>query len=371
MESKLTVLLTLVLCMFCSRSFAQPPENVKIGLIFPLSGPMGSFGQDIARAVPLLEKRFNSQQTKYHFSLALEDGMFGHSNAAITAAKKLVDVDGVRFLVTGSSGETLQVAPFAESRHILTVAGFASHPDMRKAGDFIFRTYIDADDGIQILSDALIHDNIAKVAVITETSSFSMAIKASLENYLKGRVVFADDYAFGETDFSTLLFMARKKHPQVYYLNTASPASFVALFRKLRELGATERVYTYYVPSLPEVQAALGDQLDGTFYLDYPDVKDSSPDFESFLSEFRATNTNDVTALFNFRTNYNAIKVIFDAIMEVGPDSEKAKDFLYSYDRPSATGRLRFDQDGDAIGLKLALKLKLTPKVYPGKSEGL
>jgi hypothetical protein len=39
-----------------------------------------------------------------------------------------------------------------------------------------------------------------------------------------------------------------------------------------------------------------------------------------------------------------------------GQNPSKAKDYLYSYDRPSATGRLRFDSNGDAVGLDLVLK---------------
>jgi ABC-type branched-subunit amino acid transport system substrate-binding protein len=96
--------------------------------------------------------------------------------------------------------------------------------------------------------------------------------------------------------------------------------------------------------------------MDGTLYLDFPDISNTSDDFLKFNSTFEKENGEVANAVFNFKTNYNAIKVIFDAIMEVGPDSTKVKDFIYKYDRPSATGRLRFDSSGDAIDLNLSLK---------------
>lgn len=356
---KAFIFVLLGLCMgLCNAAgvVAQERQVVKIGLIYPLSGAMSSFGEDMAKALPLLQKKFNTEQSKYTFSLLIEDGKFGQSNAAITAAHKLVDVEGVKFLVVGSSGEVLQIAPFVETAHVITVAGFASHPDVKKAGDYIFRTYIDADRGIGIVVDDLLSKKISRLAVFTEESSFTSAIKDSLERRLgQDKLVFAESYSVGDADLKTMIAKARSKNPQAYYLNTTAPASFVALYKQLRENGVQEPIYTYYLPSLKEVQESLGAMLDGTSYLDYPEIAGSSADFNAFLSEYEKVNAAPVKAPFNFRTNYNAIKVLFDAIVAQGADVGKVKDYLYAYDQPSATGRLRFDSNGDVRDLNLSL----------------
>lgn len=116
---------------------AEDRQVVPIGLIYPLSGSMSSFGEDVAKALPLLEKRFNSEQSLYRFELKIDDGKFGQGNAAVSAAKKFISEDKVKFLVIGSSGEVLQAAPIAESAHVLVVGGFASHPAIRDAGEYI------------------------------------------------------------------------------------------------------------------------------------------------------------------------------------------------------------------------------------------
>ncbi len=337
---------------------SETPELplVKIGLIFPLSGPMSAFGEDISRALPLLEKKFNSEQNKYKFALFLEDGKFGQSNAAITAAKKLVAVEGVRFLVIGSSGEVLQIAPYAEKAKILSVAGFASHPNIKSAGDYTFRTYIDAERGLPLITRDLKNKDLSRVAVITEEVSFTSAVESALRQQLGEKLVFSEKYLPGEADFKTLIAKARSLQPDAYYLNTATPASFIALFKQLRDNGLSAPVYTYYVPGLKEVQASLGAQLHGTLYLDFPGSFETSKDFQDFLRTFEQENGQLVSTPFNFKTNYNAIKVIIDSIMAVGPDASAAKDYLYKYDRPSATGRLRFDKNGDVIDLNLQLK---------------
>jgi branched-chain amino acid transport system substrate-binding protein len=339
-----------------STTKAEEPIPVTIGLVYPLTGPMSSFSADIIKAAPLIEEQFNSLQNEYVFKLKFEDGMFGQSNAAITSAKKLIELDQVKFIVTGSSGEALQIAPYVEAHQILTVAGFASHPAVKDAGDYIFRTYVDIDDGVKLLSERIIKEEIKKVAVITESTSFTTSIKDSFDKYLSDRIVFSEEYAFGESDFATLIAKAKVSRPELYYLNTASPATFITLVQRLRSNGVTEPIYTYYLPSLSEVQNALSGQLSGIVYLDYPETLNESEDFRNLVSEYKKRNGEEIKAFFNFRTNYNAIRVIFDAIINVGLDAEKAKNYLYDYDQPSATGRLRFDKNGDATGLEFVLK---------------
>lgn len=353
----LLMLFVLVLSTF-EHTFAQNQEReqVVIGFVFPLTGPMSSFGEDIAKALPLLEESFNSEQSKYRFKLLLEDGKFGQSNAAIAAAKKLVEVDGARFLVIGSSGEMLQIAPYAESSQVLSVTGFSSHPAIRNSGDYVFRTYIDAGRGIELVIDDLKAQGIQRAALFTEESSFSSAIRDALQKGLGDKIIFSESFSPGEADFKTLIAKARSKNPQVCYLNTTAPSTFISLFRQLRENQVDAPFYTYYVPSLKEVQKNLGKALEGTVYLDYPEGLESSQEFKNFLSAFEKRNGKVVNAPFNFKTNYNAARVVFDAIMSVGPDARAAKDFLYKYDRSSATGRLRFDGNGDVLDLNLVLK---------------
>ena len=77
------------------------------------------------RISAILQERFNEAQSKHRFDFIIEDGRCGVGNSAISAAKKLVAVDGVSFIITGCSGETLQVAPYTERAHVITI-GYAS-----------------------------------------------------------------------------------------------------------------------------------------------------------------------------------------------------------------------------------------------------
>lgn len=347
----LTALIVILLIPHCTDA---QQETVKIGVIIPLTGAMSTFGEDMAKAIPMLENKFNSEQNKYNFKFIIEDGQFGHSNAAITAAKKLFSIDGINFLMVGSSGETLQVAPFAEANRILTVAGFSSHPDVKGAGDYIFRTYIDAERGVSLIADDIHQKKLSRVAIISEETSFTLAIKKALQEFLAKKVVFFEDFSLGATDFNTLIAKAKTKQPEAYYLNISTPSSFIALVRQLRAYGSSEQLYTYYAPSLKDVQESLGSALNDTIFLDFPDTPSSSQEFINFLDKFEIA-YGEVQSLFNFKTNYNAIKVLYDGIMAEGNNATKVKDYLYQYSAPSATGLLQFDKNGDVLNLNLKL----------------
>src|SRR5260221_14295623 len=116
-----------LLLLLTKAACADEPIEVPIGVIGPLTGETAVWGTDFARVTELLEEDFNKAQVKYHFHFIREDGKCGAGSAAIPAAKKLVSIDKIHFLITACSGETLQVGKFAESERVLTIAMASIH----------------------------------------------------------------------------------------------------------------------------------------------------------------------------------------------------------------------------------------------------
>ena len=332
------------------------PHTVLIGVIIPLTGETAVWGEDLKRALPLLEAELNSRQTAYQFKFLLEDGKCGHENAAITAARKLVTMDKVSFLVTGCSGEVLQIAPFAETNKIFAIAYCAGHHDIANAGDYVFRTYIDLSRGAELVSDDIVKRHNYPLAILTEENAFTIGIKRALQKHLGDKVGFADDYALGDADLRSLILRARATRPRAYYLNAATPQSFVMLFRQLQQAGITSPKYAYFNPGVKSVQEALGKSLEDTVYFDVPDALDTTEDYQQFLAAFRQVSPDGPVTPFLLATAYNAFRVIYDGVLAVGPDATKVKEFAYRYDAPSATGRLRFDKNGDVLDLNFTLR---------------
>ena len=97
---------------------------------------------------------------------------------AITAYRKLTDVDGVKIILgTSCSGAMLGAAPLAEADGVILFSGLASNPDIANAGDYIFRTQIsDVEVGIAT-GNALWTDGVRALATITETTDYAEGVR--------------------------------------------------------------------------------------------------------------------------------------------------------------------------------------------------
>ena len=109
--------------------------------------------------------------------LVIEDSKC-NAQDAITAFRKLTEVDGVKIILgTSCSGAMLGVAPLAEESGVVLFSGLASNPDIADAGDYIFRTQIsDVEVGVST-GNVLWSDGIRKLATITEETDYAEGVR--------------------------------------------------------------------------------------------------------------------------------------------------------------------------------------------------
>ncbi|MCB0333216.1 MAG: ABC transporter substrate-binding protein [Bdellovibrionales bacterium] len=347
------VLSLLLLLLYSTLTLA---ETVKIGLIIPLTGNQSVFGLDAKRALKLIAPNGTLEKENYTYSFILEDGQCGVGRSAITAAQKLLNIDKVKFLVLGCSGEVLQVAPLAQKSHVITIGYASSHPDIKNLGDYIFRTYVDITKAIHLIGALISEEQPGNVAVLTEESAFTLGIKKELLSFLGDRVGYSEDFHVDEVQFQTLLIKTQKTNPKAYYLNTASPRTYQNLYRQLRQLGITTPVYAYHSPSDPEVLSGLGTLQDGVKFVATPEVTSGSPSFEAFLDQYKTLYPEGPAIDFLLRSSYDAIMTLIQSIEAVGPDSEKVKNYLLAYQGEGAVGHISFDSNGDVENINFVLR---------------
>lgn len=341
-------------------------EIIKIGVIIPLSGGQTVFGVDAERAIRLLKETLPRSNKKYDYEFLVEDGRCGIGNSTINAAQKLINVEKVRFLVLGCSGEVMQAAPLADKSRVVAIAYAAGHPDIRNAGDYIFRTYIDLSKSIALMSDLLRRDISGKVAILTEETPFTLGIKAGLIKSLGDRVGITEDFPVDETDFKALLTKAKASKPSAYYLGTATPKAYQQLFIQIKQLGVTDPLFSYVSPGHNEVLQALGQSQNGVKYTDVPDNLTGSKEFEIFYADYLKKYPEGPSVPFMLRTSYDAVFSIIHAVEAVGPNSELVKNYLYTHSMSGAVGKVEFDEFGDVKDLNFVLK-----QIVNGKPQTL
>lgn len=350
------IFLYIALLSFCGFPRAVYSEEVKIGLILPLTGNQSVYGIDARRAAELLQSGDYLKSKKHSYKLILENGECGMKNAAVTAAQKLINVDKAKFLVVACSGETLQVGPIAEKAEVITIAFASSHPDVKQLGEYVFRSYVEITKGVSLIAKLMKKEKKKRIAVLTEESAFTLGIKSDLKRFLGDSISFTADFHADESDFRTLLLRAKSRTPDAYYLNTASPKTYQALFNQVRQLGITDAIYAYHAPADPDVLKGLGKLQDGTKFIAVPEVEKGSNEFEAFYADFRKKYPEGANIECLLRTSYDAIMSIITAVEIVGPNTKEVKDFLYTHEMDGAIGKVAFDEYGDIKDLNFVLK---------------
>ncbi|MEZ4754966.1 MAG: ABC transporter substrate-binding protein [Bdellovibrionota bacterium] len=368
MKIFLNIVFIVICLLFAANLQAQQSEKilVKIGLIIPLSGAHSIYGEDAKNLTSFIAGDLSALSKKYKYEFVLEDGNCGVGNAASTATQKLVNIDGVKFIIYGCSGEVLQGAPIAAKAKTIAVSYAASHPDVSSLGEYVFRGYVDIRKGLKLIEEELRKDTTGKVGIITEESSFTAAIRDVLAEQLADRGVLAVDYQVDETDFKTGLLKLSAAGVSAIYINPNSPRTYINMFRQIKEFGIKVPLYSYYAPSDADALKVLGKSQDGIKFIDIYKPENKSQEFDRTLLKFFSLYPEGPKVPFLLMTSYNSILSLVTAIEAVGADPEKVKVQLISGSYIGASGPTGFDKNREAVGLRFEVKL-----IRDGKSVAL
>ncbi len=116
-------------------------ETVKIGLMLPLTGDAALYGESTGTALELAREEINAQSgilgKKVEF--VVEDSKCD-AKAGAQAINSLVNLKGLKLVIAAEcSGPTLAAAPVAENAKSLFLVAVATNPDIKYAGDYVFR----------------------------------------------------------------------------------------------------------------------------------------------------------------------------------------------------------------------------------------
>lgn len=349
------LIFSFLLCISARLSAADQVE-VKIGVILPLSGNTAIYGAEAMRAIEILKQPEYNSDPRYKFVYEIQDGACGIGNSSITAAQHLINKN-VSGMIVGCSGEVLQIAPLVESKKIPVIAIRAGSPDVREAGEFVYRTYPDLTNGVNLLLNEVRASGHQKIAILTEINSFTSSIKKMLVgSNEKEKFVVDEEFLPDETNYLPILTKAKLKKPDLYYLNMANPTSYQNILKQMRQLGITVEILTYYMPKERSSLKNLGSLQEGVKFLDLPDTVNLTKDYQTFLNSYQNKFGAMPESSFSLSSSYDGIITLLTAIKAVGTDSQKIKDFLDQNEVELSQGKYRFDDHGDLIGMYFVMR---------------
>ena len=355
----LSVLLMILALVFaaCGGGGSAQDEPFKIGVMESVTGPGETYGNVAVRSKQMAVDEINEAGgiNGRILEIIVEDSKCSAQDA-ITAYRKLTDVDGVKIILgTSCSGAMLGAAPLAEEDGVVMFSGLATNPDIANAGDYIFRTAMsDLQLGIDT-GNVLWADGARTLATITEATDYAEGVRrTSVDQFVKrgGKVVGEERYASDVTDFRSQLTKLFEQNPDALHIAAQSESSGGTIVKQARELGYDGPIYSEVVPVGATALEIAGDAATGLKAIT-AELDPANNKAQQVLGNFKAR-YEYVTLPWYLGSAYDDVNIAAECLKQTGDDQDADgfRDCLYGINWSGTIGDgYSFDENGEVVGL--------------------
>jgi len=363
------VMVSLLLLVACEETAQttqkmQKADPITFGFIMPLSGDLSWLGQNMKLGVELAVEEINAKGgvNGRNLQVIYEDGLCGGKGAS-SAANKLINIDGVHYIVGGAcSGETIAAAPLAEASKTVLFSPTSSNPSITTIGDFVFRNYpSDAFQGVvaaEFAYEKLVARKVAVLACQSEWCEGLQSVFIKRFKELGGKVLIVERTEVDAKDLRAQLTKIKQVKPELIYM-AAHPTESIAGLKQAKELGITAPFLGGDGWADETIWKEVGAAGNGAIHLE--PVTDAP---ESFKTKFKARFGDAGEISLGVPQAYDIVYLLAEHIGKVGDDSVKVKDSLYTVkDWPGIAGKTTLDSNGDLVGAAYDIKVAKNGKL--------
>ena len=362
MKKNLALLVSLIFVVGLFSGFAAKQEEIKIGVVAPLSGAVSTYGNSAKNALMLLQDQVNAAggiNGKKLNLISYDDE--GKAATAATVGSKLINQDRVVAIVGPlTSGCANALGPIAQASKIPMITGTATAASVTSAGNFIFRTcFIDPFQGTVVAKFALKDLKTKKVAILYDNGNdYSKGLAEAFEKSFKaigGTIIAKETYSTGDQDFNAQITKIKSKSPAALYL--PDYYNVVGLIAKqARAQGITVPLLGCDGWDSAELKKFGGTAVNNSYFSNHYSADSTSPEVVKFVKEYKAKYKAVPDAL--AALSYDAGKILIDAIKKSGKtDGESIRKALVKTNIKVVSGKVTFDNNRNAIKSAVILKV--------------
>ncbi|GAC1339170.1 MAG: ABC transporter substrate-binding protein [Acetobacteraceae bacterium] len=352
---------------------ARAAEDLQIGALFPLSGPLSVLGTEAMAGAQIGADLVNERGGVFGQKVVLDSADATSPANATNEARRLINRNGRKLLVGAyGSAISLAIAGAANQLKVPYFEGSAVADDLTQRGyPYVFRL----NDNARAMAAAQVQAveeifapklgkplSELKIAVIHEDGAFGTSVARDFVEQVKQRSVTnvsVEPYSANAQDLSSLLLRLKSDAPDVLaatqYFNDA-----VLFWRQARNIGYTPR---YFIAigsgqATPDYRAGVGADGDGVLLADVPSagVKPDALKPEArtqqaeFVKRYRAKLGKDPAS--HATRHFSSISVLLGTILpKAGSlDPDKIREAALSLDEPLGSTILgfgiKFGEDG-------------------------
>ena len=361
---KIFAIVTVLLIAVISTGCAKAGGGVKIGLLFPLTGPVPTYGQSSQEGAELAINQWNEKGGVLgkQIEWVVADG--GCDGATATdAANKLIDQDKVKFIVGEvCSSASIPVSEVANPAKVIQISPTSTNPKVTIGKPYVFRAcFLDPFQG-EVTASFAMNDLGSKTAAVMYDKGNDYVLglaeyfKSSFES-MGGTVLVYEAYTEADTDFSAILSKVADANPDVLFLpDYYSKVNLIG--KQAKEKGITANLLGADGWDSADLDLSA---VEGGFFSNHYSSQDPRPIVKTFLSDYESAYGKAPDALAVLA--YDATVVLLTSIKNADTtDTEKVRDAMAAVECEGVAGQITFNEEGDPI--KSAAINKVTADGY-------
>lgn len=349
------------------KSVAVDGDTIKIGVFEPTTGENGGGGmQEVlgARFANTVAPTVTIDGKEYKIELVEVDNQ-SDKTAAVTAAQSLISKGVVAVIGSYGSGVAIAASQTFADAGVPAVGASCTNPQVTLGNDIYFRVcFLDPFQGT-VMATYATEQGYKNAAVISQngddySTGLAGYFKKAFEE--KGGTIVADEtYQTNESDFNAILTTVKAAKPDVIFC-PSSITTATLILPQIKANGITAQVLA---GDTWENATIISENSVGVAFSTFFDENDSSnPVAAKFVTDFKAyLNSDPANIAHNANTDtvaavsalgYDAYMAIYNALQSLDGSGEPInsmmiRDALAKVSFDGVTGKISFDENGDAI----------------------
>jgi len=350
-------------------------EPIKLGVIYPLTGPNAAAGTYQIVGVEMARDKLNAEGgiLKRPIKLFVEDGANDPAQS-VSAAEKLVTRDKVDAMIAAwGSSPTLAVSASVTKKygipHIVDTAssGKVTKLEGKRPNPWLFRISPTSQMEAEGVEKYLVKMGFTKVAFMAVNNDWGRGAAQEFGTVVKktgGTVVTTEIINADATDFLTQLTKIKSSDADSIIVTT-DQAQISLILKQYKQLGMSQKIMTTGGGIVPEGLVALAgpEPAEGvniiTFFAPwFPELTKIPQEAKWFADEYLKRG-NPPKGFGECFRGYEGMKTI-KAAMEVAKttDREKVREAFSKVDIWGLSGRIKFDEFGQSSPTILIIQVK-------------
>jgi len=354
---KLAVLVFLLGLMVAPSALAAE-DDLKIGVMAPVTGQWASEGQDMVNIVKLLAEEVNAAGGAGGRKIVIEVGDDGGDpKTAALAAQRLVTSGVVAVIGTYGSAVTEATQDIYDEDGVLQIAtGSTSIRLTEKGLPLFFRTCPRDDDQGRVMAKHVEAMGFKKAALVHDNSSYAKGLAEEVKGLLDKTeipVVYYDAITPGDRDYTTALTKIKTLNPDIIIFTGYYPEAAMLLRQKREMAWNIPLIGGDATNNMALVDIAGKDAAAGYYFISPPGPSDLTDEMSlKFMAKYKERFKTMPSSVWSVMAG-DAFNVLVAAINKVKePTAENIAAFLHEdlKDYTGFTGPIAFDRKGDRVG---------------------